>query len=62
LCVFIFSLQTFAIGSGAQYVLSKGTLGNFLSVNIAGGLGLTFGIYFSGGVSGKLIQLTLLED
>jgi hypothetical protein len=26
--VYFFFLQTFAIGSGAQYVLSKGTLGN----------------------------------
>ena len=47
-------MQTFAIGSGAQYVLSRGTLSSFLTVNFAGGMGLTFGIYWSGGVSGVL--------
>ncbi|XP_052099985.1 aquaporin-10-like [Mytilus californianus] len=47
-----FILVTFAIGAGAQLTLSNGQMGNFLSLNIAGGLGLTFGIYFSGGVSG----------
>lgn len=47
-----FILVTFAIGSGAQYVLSRQEYSSFLTVNFAGGMGLTLGIYFSGGVSG----------
>ncbi|XP_033750277.1 aquaporin-9-like [Pecten maximus] len=47
-----FILVTFAIGSGAQYVLSRQEFSSFLTVNFAGGMGLTLGIYFSGGVSG----------
>ena len=50
--IFIY-LQTFCIGSGAQYVLSRKELSSFLTVNFAGGMGLTLGIYFSGGVSGR---------
>ncbi|KAI0235099.1 Aquaporin-10, partial [Lamellibrachia satsuma] len=36
----------------AQWVLGKAVFGDFLSVNIASGIGLTIGIYAAGGVSG----------
>ena len=34
-------------------MLSRQTLSSVLTVNFAGGMGLTFGIYWSGGVSGQ---------
>jgi len=40
------------IGCEAQSVLSEGKLGGFLSINIGAALGVTFGIYWSLGVSG----------
>lgn len=40
------------IGCEAQSVLSKGELGGFLSINIGAALGVTFGIYWTLGVSG----------
>ncbi|XP_067664732.1 aquaporin-9-like isoform X1 [Haliotis asinina] len=47
-----FILVTFCVASGAQYVLSRKEFSSFLTVNFAGGMGLTLGIYWSGGVSG----------
>ena len=44
----------FGIGSVAQHVLSDGKLGEYLSVNFGWGLGVTFGVYWSYGISGKL--------
>ena len=43
----------FGIGSVAQHVLSDGKLGEYLSVNFGWGLGVTFGVYWSYGISGK---------
>jgi len=40
------------IGCEAQSMLSKGHLGGFLSINIGAALGVTFGIYWSVGISG----------
>ncbi|XP_048256789.1 aquaporin-9-like [Haliotis rufescens] len=51
-----FILVTFAIASGAQYVLSRQELSSYLSVSFAGGMGLTLGIYWSGGVSGGCLN------
>ncbi|XP_046547454.1 aquaporin-9-like [Haliotis rubra] len=51
-----FILVTFSIASGAQYVLSGQELSSYLSVSFAGGLGLTLGIYWSGGVSGGCLN------
>ena len=46
-------VQIIGIGCEAQSVLSEGKLGGFLSINIGAALGVTFGIYWSLGVSGK---------
>ena len=47
----------FGIGSVAQFVLSKGTLGTFLSVNISWGFGVMFGVFWSLGISGMYLKL-----
>ncbi|XP_067878874.1 aquaporin-9-like [Heterodontus francisci] len=45
-------LILFGCGAVAQMVTSHTTRGEFLSVNLGFGLGATFGIYISGGISG----------
>ncbi|XP_060676580.1 aquaporin-9-like isoform X2 [Hemiscyllium ocellatum] len=45
-------LGLFGCGAVAQMVVSHTTRGEFLSVNLGFGLGATFGIYISGGISG----------
>jgi len=47
-----FILIMFGTGVVAQVVLSGGTAGSYLSINIAWGLAVTMGIYVAGGVSG----------
>ncbi|KAG6578181.1 putative aquaporin [Phytophthora cinnamomi] len=47
-----FILVLIGDGSVAQYVLGGGNAGHYLSVNLAWGIALLFGIHFSGGVSG----------
>src|SRR3954463_14854117 len=47
-----FILIVFGVGVVAQVVLSKSTAGNFLSINIAWGLGVTMGCYVCAGVTG----------
>lgn len=47
-----FVLIVFGIGVVAQVVLSGGTSGQYLSINIAWGLAVTMGCYVAGGVSG----------
>ncbi|OWZ16011.1 Aquaporin [Phytophthora megakarya] len=42
----------FGTGVVAQVVLSEGTKGEFLSINLGWGLGILFGIHVCGGVSG----------
>ncbi|XP_064595206.1 aquaporin-10-like [Liolophura sinensis] len=51
-----FFLVTFAVASGAQYVLSRQELSSFLTVNLAGGVGLTFAVYWSCGPSGAVLN------
>jgi len=51
-----FILMVFGIGSVAQFKLGKGAFGSFLSVNISWGLGVTFGVFWSGGISGGHIN------
>ncbi|EDV29452.1 uncharacterized protein TRIADDRAFT_51804 [Trichoplax adhaerens] len=46
------SVKTFGIGSVAQVVLGKGNFGDFLSINFGWGLGVTFGCYVAGNVTG----------
>jgi MIP family channel proteins len=47
-----FVLMIFGIGVVAQAVLSGGTAGGILSINIMWGLAVTMGIYTAGGISG----------
>src|SRR5436190_2677621 len=47
-----FVLIMFGVGVVAQTVLSKGTAGTTLSINIAWGLGVAMGCYVAGGVTG----------
>ena len=47
-----FVLIVFGVGVVAQTVLSKGTAGTTLSINIAWGLAVTMGCYVCAGVSG----------
>ncbi|KAK2176549.1 hypothetical protein NP493_656g00030 [Ridgeia piscesae] len=51
-CLGTFLLVIFIDASVAQWILGKEAFGDFLSVNIASGIGLTIGIYAAGGVSG----------
>lgn len=43
----------FGLSSVAQVVLGKGSSGQYLSINLAFGIGATLGIYAAGGVSGE---------
>src|SRR3954447_24235593 len=47
-----FVLIVFGVGVVAQTVLSRGTAGSPLSINIAWGLAVTMGCYVSAGVTG----------
>jgi len=49
-------LCTFGVGSVAQFVLAKQEFGGYWSVNWGWGLGVAYGIYWSGGVSGGHIN------
>ena len=47
-----FVLMTFGLAVVAQVVLSAGTAGQYLSINIGWGLAVTMGVYVAAGVSG----------
>jgi MIP family channel proteins len=47
-----FVLIMFGVGVVAQFVLSRGTAGSILSINIAWGLAVTMGCYVCAGVTG----------
>ena len=62
---FIIQFKMFGIGSVAQHVLSDGKLGEYLSVNFGWGLGVTFGVYWSYGISGEfsfLLSFAVILD
>ncbi len=46
-------LQAFGDGSVAQQLVSRGTAGGFLAINITWGLGVSLAVWVSGGVSGR---------
>lgn len=46
----------FGCGSVAQVVLSRGTHGGFLTINLAFGFAVTLGILIAGQVSGKALS------
>ena len=50
--IFFVVLIVFGVGVVAQTVLSNGTAGTTLSINIAWGLAVTMGCYVSAGVTG----------
>jgi MIP family channel proteins len=47
-----FILIVFGVGVVAQYVLSRGTAGSYLAINLGWGLAVTMAVYVAGGVSG----------
>jgi MIP family channel proteins len=49
-------LILFGAGVVAQVLLSRGTAGSYLSINLAWGLGVTMGCYVAAGVSGAHIN------
>ena len=51
-----FVLIVFGAGVVAQVVLSGGTAGGYLSINLGWGLAVTMGVYAAGGVSGAHIN------
>jgi MIP family channel proteins len=51
-----FVLILFGAGVVAQFVLSSGSAGSYLAINLAWGLGVTMGCYVAGGVSGAHIN------
>jgi len=54
-----FVLLMFGIGVVAQFVLGGGKTGQYLSVNLAWGLGVTMGAYVAAGVSGAHLNPAL---
>lgn len=50
---FVFLSQLFGCGSVAQTVLSKGALGEPLTIHVGFTLGVMMAVYVAGGVSGK---------
>lgn len=54
--------QMFGCGSVAQIVLSKGTHGGFLTVNLAFGFAVTLGILIAGQVSGMGVCTSQLRS
>ncbi|NXF08708.1 AQP7 protein, partial [Smithornis capensis] len=55
--------QVFGLSSVAQVVLGKGSTGQYLSINMAFGIGVTLGIHAAGGVSGGHLNaaVTIME-
>ncbi|XP_068032200.1 aquaporin-3-like isoform X2 [Anomalospiza imberbis] len=55
-----FIVMVFGLSSVAQVVLGKGNSGQYLSINMAFGIGVTLGIYAAGGVSGNISWTTVV--
>ncbi|XP_033376458.1 aquaporin-7-like [Parus major] len=55
----MFILMVFGLSSVAQVVLGKGNSGQYLSINMAFGIGVTLGIYAAGGVSGAHLNAAI---
>ncbi|NXQ41432.1 AQP3 protein, partial [Catharus fuscescens] len=58
LSVLLFT-QVFGLSSVAQVVLGRGNSGQYLSINLAFGIGVTLGIYAAGGVSGAHLNAAI---
>lgn len=57
-CLCLSMSQLFGCGSVAQTVLSKGALGEPLTIHIGFTLGVMMAVYMAGGVSGKIPHTT----
>ncbi|XP_059692700.1 aquaporin-7-like isoform X1 [Haemorhous mexicanus] len=55
----MFILMVFGLASVAQVVLGKGNSGQYLSINIAFGIGVTLGIYAAGAISGAHLNAAI---
>ncbi|XP_030093021.1 aquaporin-7-like isoform X2 [Serinus canaria] len=55
----MFILMVFGLASVAQVVLGKGNAGQYLSINIAFGIGVTLGIYAAGAISGAHLNAAI---
>ncbi|NXC07208.1 AQP3 protein, partial [Orthonyx spaldingii] len=58
LSIFLFT-QVFGLSSVAQVVLGKGNSGQYLSINMAFGIGVTLGVYAAGGISGAHLNAAI---
>ncbi|NWR47117.1 AQP3 protein, partial [Regulus satrapa] len=58
LSLFLF-IQVFGLSSVAQVILGKGNSGQYLSINMAFGIGVTLGIYAAGGISGAHLNAAI---
>ncbi|NWV68787.1 AQP3 protein, partial [Malurus elegans] len=58
LSLFLFT-QVFGLSSVAQVVLGKGNSGQYLSINMAFGIGVTLGIYAAGKISGAHLNAAI---
>ncbi|NXQ73905.1 AQP7 protein, partial [Quiscalus mexicanus] len=58
LSLFLFT-QVFGLSSVAQVVLGKGNTGQYLSINMAFGIGVTLGIYAAGKISGAHLNAAI---
>ncbi|NXR94387.1 AQP3 protein, partial [Hypocryptadius cinnamomeus] len=54
-----FILMVFGLSSVAQVVLGKGNTGQYLSINIAFGIGVTLGIHTAGRISGAHLNAAI---
>ncbi|XP_041277999.1 aquaporin-7-like [Onychostruthus taczanowskii] len=54
-----FILMVFGLSSVAQVVLGRGNSGQYLSINIAFGIGVTLGIYAAGKISGAHLNAAI---
>ncbi|NXI42060.1 AQP7 protein, partial [Galbula dea] len=55
----MYVLMIFGLSSVAQVVLGRGNFGQFPSINVAFGIGVTFGIHAAGGISGAHLNAAI---
>ncbi|NXD30932.1 AQP7 protein, partial [Spelaeornis formosus] len=54
-----FILMVFGLSTVAQVILGKGNNGQYLSINLGFGIGVTMGIYAAGGISGAHLNAAI---
>ncbi|XP_032061412.1 aquaporin-7-like [Aythya fuligula] len=55
----MYILMVFGLSSVAQVVLGKGEFGQYVSINLAFGIGVTLGIHAAGGISGAHLNAAI---